>query len=104
MMRGRRIVSKQLILVYALVLSVEGTSSSKYEMPVMVVAGNFTLGGRISNLAQYDPTLKLWVDQFEPHLFTYGATSGLITDIATNSTGPSDALYMVSKSITTIFF
>ena len=28
-----------------------------------VVGGNFTLGGRPSNLAQYDPTLKLWVDQ-----------------------------------------
>ena len=32
-----------------------------FNMPVMVVGGNFTLGGRPSNLAQYDPQLKLWV-------------------------------------------
>jgi hypothetical protein len=60
-----------------------------------VVGGNFSLGGRPSNLAQYDPELKLWVDQFEPHLFVYGATYGTISNIVTNRTGSFDELYLV---------
>ena len=67
-------------------------------MPTMIVGGNFTLGGRSSNLAQYDPKLKLWIDQFEPDLYVYGATSGSVYDIATNRSVDGsgfDELYVV---------
>eukprot|EP00614_Pseudopedinella_elastica_P012013 CAMPEP_0172601224 /NCGR_PEP_ID=MMETSP1068-20121228/21387_1 /TAXON_ID=35684 /ORGANISM="Pseudopedinella elastica, Strain CCMP716" /LENGTH=197 /DNA_ID=CAMNT_0013402135 /DNA_START=155 /DNA_END=745 /DNA_ORIENTATION=- len=79
-------------------------ASQDYDVPVMVVGGNFTLGGRSSNLAQYDPELKLWVDQFEPHLFVYDAvpTVGLVSTLATNKTDAGfDDLFIAGAFDTT---
>lgn len=86
------------LLSAAVIILQKIPQSNAFEVPVMVVAGNFSLGGRSSNLAQYDPKLKLWVDQFEPHLFVYGAASGLISGIATNRSGPFDELFVVGVS------
>ena len=81
-----------------LLLAMLPLRSCTFTVPTMVVGGNFTLGGRPSNLAQYDPKLKLWIDQFEPDLYVYGATSGAVSDIATNRSADGsgfDELYVV---------
>ena len=67
-----------------------------YKIPVLVAAGNFSLGGRVSSVAQYDPNLKLWVDQFSPHLFIQSAGSaGAVAALSTNRTNEFDDIFMV---------
>eukprot|EP00613_Pedinella_sp_CCMP2098_P067874 CAMPEP_0171978690 /NCGR_PEP_ID=MMETSP0993-20121228/253274_1 /TAXON_ID=483369 /ORGANISM="non described non described, Strain CCMP2098" /LENGTH=280 /DNA_ID=CAMNT_0012630655 /DNA_START=55 /DNA_END=893 /DNA_ORIENTATION=+ len=80
-----------------------GGSKEDFSVPVMMVGGNFTLGGKPSNLAQYDPELRLWVDQFEPHLFVLGASAGSVRALATNrsESGLYDNLYVAGSFDTT---
>lgn len=63
---------------------------------VLIIAGNFSFNGALANLAEYDYTTGAWLQNFEPGLYLYGASNGVILDIVTNSTGTKhDKAYLV---------
>ncbi|CAM9779099.1 unnamed protein product, partial [Laminaria digitata] len=66
----------------------------------LVIGGNFTLNGKSTNVAQYDPISETWYTRFEPQLYLYGKAAGMVTDLAVWHPGshdpdPYDLLYVV---------
>jgi hypothetical protein len=64
----------------------------------LVIAGNFTLKGSNSNLAQYDPSSNRWVQKPGPNLFLYGQMSrGVVWSIkkATSDISERDIVYTI---------
>lgn len=62
---------------------------------VIVVAGNFTLGGQLLNIAEYDITAGIWSNKYEPELYLYGESNGIVWDISVNRSYPYDRLFFV---------
>ena len=106
-----------LVILSVVLLSAIGTVTSSNKGSI-VVAGNFSIGGRMLNLAQYDLTtgeygtfscfnllfceinrISLsfrWSPTSQSELFLYGENNGVIWDIAINRTSnPYDSMYIV---------
>eukprot|EP01041_Mallomonas_annulata_P005687 gene5687-11474_t len=62
---------------------------------VIVVAGNFTLNGELVNIAEYDIASGAWSNKYEPVLYLYGESNGVIWDIAVNRSLPYNRLFVV---------
>lgn len=63
---------------------------------VLIVAGNFSFGGALANIAEYDCESETWLQNYEPGLYLYGASNGVIMDIATNQSTPGhDRAFLV---------
>ena len=65
--------------------------SSPAQEETLLVGGNFTLRhadgtAEVANLAQWDPVSGQWYSFYEPRLFLYGASSGMILDMRENAT------------------
>jgi len=58
---------------------------------VLVVAGNFSLDGKLSNIAQYDIINEEWSTKYQSELYLYGESNGVIWDMVVNRTS-SDIL------------
>ena len=43
---------------------------------VLTIAGNFSLNGKFTNLAQFDVSSGVWTDNYEPELYVYGESNG----------------------------
>jgi len=84
-----------LVILSVVLLSAIGTVTSSNKGSI-VVAGNFSIGGRMLNLAQYDLTTGEWSPTSQSELFLYGENNGVIWDIAINRTSnPYDSMYIV---------
>ncbi|CAM9750655.1 unnamed protein product, partial [Ectocarpus sp. 13 AM-2016] len=69
-------------------------------LEALVVGGNFTLNGKSTNVAQYDPVSESWYSRFEPQLYLYGKAAGMVSDLAvwragSHDANPYDLLYVV---------
>lgn len=56
---------------------------------ILIIAGNFSFNGGLANLAQYDYTSGKWLHSYEPGLYLYGASNGVVLDMVTNFSGRS---------------
>ena len=63
---------------------------------VLIVAGNFSFYGSLANIAEYDYESGGWLQNYEPGLYLYGASNGVILDIVANRTaGGHDKAFLV---------
>lgn len=80
---------------------------------VLTITGNFSLNGKLTNLAQYDissgmyvgakfcnfyvnPLAKYrWSNSYEAELYVYGESYGVVWDTSVNRSTPSDELIVV---------
>jgi hypothetical protein len=65
---------------------------------VLIVAGNFSFYGALANLAQYDFATGSWLHKYEPGLYLYGASNGVVLDMVTNTSSTErggDTAYLV---------
>ena len=64
---------------------------------VLVVAGNFSLDGKLSNIAQYDIINEEWSTKSQSELYLYGESNGVIWDMAVNRTSGDmlDTMFVV---------
>lgn len=58
---------------------------------VLIIAGNFSLNGALANIAEYDYDSGVWLHNYEPGLYLYGASNGVILDIVKSD----DKAYLV---------
>ena len=58
--------------------------------------GNFTLDNTMANLARFDLGSGIWTASYEPELYLYGESNGVVWDIAVNtSSQPYNRLIVV---------
>lgn len=62
---------------------------------VLIVGGNFSLNGNVTNIAHFDISTGVWSNQNEPELYVYGQSYGVIWDIAINHSFPYDKIIAV---------
>eukprot|EP00602_Paraphysomonas_sp_CaronLab_P007860 CAMPEP_0185032518 /NCGR_PEP_ID=MMETSP1103-20130426/20669_1 /TAXON_ID=36769 /ORGANISM="Paraphysomonas bandaiensis, Strain Caron Lab Isolate" /LENGTH=964 /DNA_ID=CAMNT_0027568451 /DNA_START=200 /DNA_END=3094 /DNA_ORIENTATION=+ len=62
---------------------------------VLAIAGNFSINGELTNLAQYDISTGEWSNSYEAELYVYGESYGVIWDTSVNYSTPSDQLIVV---------
>eukprot|EP01038_Epipyxis_sp_PR26KG_P005697 gene5697-7863_t len=68
---------------------------NQFVRQVLVVAGNFTIGGEVVNIAQYDILTGIWSNKYQAELYLYGESNGVIWDIAVNRTSqPINKMYV----------
>ncbi|CAM9802571.1 unnamed protein product, partial [Scytosiphon promiscuus] len=78
----------------------EDNANKPKAFEALVVGGNFTLNGKSTNVAQYDPVSESWYSRFEPQLYLYGKAAGVVSDLAvwragSHDANPYDLLYVV---------
>jgi len=82
-----------LSLVCCLVQVVVASTTARQ---VLVVAGNFSLDGELLNVAQYEVSSGRWSAKYHAELFVYGASNGVIWDVAVNRTSkPYSQMFVV---------
>lgn len=78
---------------------------------VLAIAGNFSLNGKLTNLAQYDISSGMyvqmkyinvfclprgrWSNRYEAELYVYGESYGVVWDTSVNRSKPCDELIVV---------
>ena len=58
------------------ILSIVTGNSVLQVKEILTIAGNFSLNGKFTNLAQYDISTGVWSNNYEPDLYVYGESNG----------------------------
>jgi hypothetical protein len=62
----------------AFIISVAAGKSTLQVREILTIAGNFSLNGKFTNMAQYDINTGEWSNSHEPELYVYGESNGAL--------------------------
>ena len=65
-----------LLGIVILFLHTVNCTSSLLVKEFLTIAGNFSLNGKFTNLAEYDLHSGEWSNNYEPELYVYGESNG----------------------------